>query len=73
MDEPDDLIECKLPGGGNKIGGLFRHAIEAADITAIGDADTQIRVHAAKGIHDRAREGHGLCECRRSELDKLAQ
>ena len=29
---------------------LIRHAIEAADVATIGDADPQIRVNAAEGI-----------------------
>ena len=32
---------------------LFRHAVEAADVAAIGDADAQIVVDAAEGVRYR--------------------
>ena len=31
----------------------LRHAVEAADVAAVGDADAQIVVHAAEGIDER--------------------
>ncbi len=35
---------------------LGRHAVEAADIAAIGDADPQVRVDAAEGVDERGSE-----------------
>ena len=32
---------------------LVRHAVEAADVAAIGDADPQAGVHAAEGVGER--------------------
>ena len=32
---------------------LDRHAVETTDVTAIGDADSQARVDAPQGIHQR--------------------
>ena len=33
-----------------KLHRFVRHAVEAADVAAIGDADPQIPVHAAEGV-----------------------
>ena len=52
---------------------LGRHAVEAADIAAIGDADPQVRVHAAEAIDER----HQYSGCRvqgtRMTLHRMSQ
>ena len=49
-DEPLDLLEREDLAPRHEPHVLVRHAIEAADIAAVGDADPQVRVNAAERV-----------------------
>jgi hypothetical protein len=51
--EPLDLLEREHLAPGHVRRVLLRHAIEAADIAAVGDADTEVVVEASKSISER--------------------
>ena len=48
--EPLDFLEREQLMARLELHVLGRHAIEAANVAAIGDADPQVRVHAAEGV-----------------------
>ena len=48
--EPFDLFEVQNLAALHEMHARLRHAVKAADIAAVGDADAQVVVHAAEGI-----------------------
>ena len=52
--EAFDLLESEQLAAVHELGVVGRHAIEAADIAAIGHADPQVRVHAAEAVDERS-------------------
>ena len=52
--EPRDLLERQNLVPRLEADVLVRHAVEAADVAAIGDADPQAAVHAAEAVDERA-------------------
>ena len=53
-DEALDLFEIQdLAARSTKCTSVLRHAVEAADVAAVGDADAQVVVNAAEGIDER--------------------
>jgi hypothetical protein len=55
--EPLDLFEGEQLAAIHELHVLGRHAVKAADIAAISDADPQICVHAAEGVDQRQWRG----------------
>ena len=47
-----DLFEVQNLAALHELHARLRHAVEAADVAAIGDADAQVVVHAAEGIDE---------------------
>ena len=64
--EPVELLERQEVRLGQERH-VFRHAVEAAQVAAIGDGDAQIRDGAPERIGHRARQrGAGACGCERA-------
>ena len=61
-----DLFESQNLAALHELHAGFRHAVEAADIAAIGDADAQVVVDAAEGIDERCRIHHFTASMRSS-------
>jgi hypothetical protein len=57
--KPLNFFECKDLAARHEANILCRHAIETADIAAIGNADPQVRVNATKGVDQLFRAGIG--------------
>ncbi len=55
--EPFDLLEGEQLATVHEFGVVGRHAVEAADIAAVGDADPQVRMHAAETVDERLYAG----------------
>ena len=51
--EPLDLLECQHLAARDELHALFGHAVEAADVAAVRDADAQVVVDAAEGVDER--------------------
>ena len=58
-DEPFDLVERQDFLRGHELGVVLGHAVDAAQVAAIGHADPQVRVHAAEAVDQSTCHGAG--------------
>ena len=61
-----DLFEIQNLAALHELHAGFRHAVEAADIAAVGDADAQVVVNAAEGIDEWSGVHHFTASMRSS-------
>ena len=56
--DPFDLLEGEDLGTGKPGDALFGHAVDAAQVAAVGDRDTQVGVDAAEGVDEGPARRH---------------